>query len=616
MKKLFLIIAALMLIVFAAAPPAMAAGTPAGTAITNQAYADYKDTNGNAMPRVFSNTVTTVVQQVAGVTTAPTTMANNAVAGTNIAYPVTITNTGNGTDTFPLAASVTAGTGTVTIYRDDNGDGIWQPTETTIVSSTGALPADGTFKVFAVVAVPPGAANGSTITVTLTGTSTFNGSVSAVSTLTTTVQAAVLAASKSAVDPASNTTLVTTAKPGDIITYMITVANTGAPGYDLVYTDVIPANTTYVAGSMKAGLSASYNTAPRTITDANDGNEFSPDGGTTQVGAYFDSANNRIVLNKSQHPPQGNFYFKVRVNDNVPAGTVISNSFTVDYALVAGSATRYSASSNTSTVTVAQQAGILLDPDRTGFGNTGDQIVYAFTATNRGNNGDTIDLTINSTAGWSWVIWKDADGNGIPGTGGDVILTDTNGNGRIDTGVLAQGASVPLLAVATIPAGTANGTVDTTTIIGTSAFNPAVTDPQILTTTVRAPVLSITKGVTAVQAPGGGAVCTPTNTTNGSPCNVVPGSVLTYTVTVTNSGGANATTVVITDVIPQYTTYKAGSIKTGSSIATLASRTDARDGDTAEFNSSANAVVVPDGGTLTIGPSGGTWVLQFQVTVN
>ena len=47
--------------------PALGAGTAAGTVITNQAYADYQDPNGNAMARVFSNSVTTIVSQVAGV---------------------------------------------------------------------------------------------------------------------------------------------------------------------------------------------------------------------------------------------------------------------------------------------------------------------------------------------------------------------------------------------------------------------------------------------------------------------------------------------------------------------------------------------------------------------
>jgi len=604
----------MLLLAVIAAPPAQAAGTLAGTSISNQAYADYKDANGNAMTRVYSNTVTVTVTQVASVTTTPETAANNAVAGTNIAYAVTITNSGNGTDTITLAVTTTLGT--VKLYKDDNGDGIWQPTETTEVSTTGPLAADASFKVFAVIAVPAGAANGTTGTTTVTTTSTHTGTVKDDSTFTTTAQAAVLAASKSSVDPASNSTLVTTAKPGDIITYMVTVTNTGAPGYDLVYSDVIPANTTYVAGSMKAGASTSYNSAPNTLTDANDGYEFTAGTAptTAQVGAYFDSANNRIVLTKTNHPPQGNFYFKVRVNDNVPAGTVISNTISIDYALVSGSAIRYTATSNASTVSVAQKPGVLLSSNRTGSQDTGGQIVYAFTAQNTGNAPDTINLTYPSTSGWSWALWKDTDNNGIPGTNGDTLLTDTNGDGKIDTGILAQGDTIAILAVATVPSGTISGTVDNTVVTGASSITPTTTSSVTLTTTVKAPVLTVNKGITAVQAPNNGAVCTPTNQSNGLPCTVVPGSVLTYTVTVTNAGNGNATNVVITDLIPQYTTYKPGSIKTGSSVGSLVARTDASDGDGGRYEN--GAVIAGAAGNLSpLGP-GGTWVLEFQVTVN
>jgi len=57
MRKLFFTLTVLLLLTVIAAPPAMAVGTLAGTAISNQAYADYKDANGNAMTRVYSNTV-------------------------------------------------------------------------------------------------------------------------------------------------------------------------------------------------------------------------------------------------------------------------------------------------------------------------------------------------------------------------------------------------------------------------------------------------------------------------------------------------------------------------------------------------------------------------------
>jgi len=575
---------------------AWAAGTPAGTTISNQAYVDYKDANGNAMPRVFSNTVTVTVSQVAAVSTTPETMANSAVAGTNIAYPVTITNDGNGTDTFALEA--TTNLGTVILYKDDNGDGIWQPTETTVVTSTGALVADQFFKAIAVVAVPAGAANGTTITTTFTATSAFNGTVKDTSTFTTTVQTAVLAVSKSSVDPAANTTLVTTAKPGDVITFMMTVANTGAPAYDLIYRDVIPANTTYVAGSMKAGASTSYNSAPNTLTDANDGYEFTAGTPptTAQVGAYFDSGNNRVVLNKTQHPPQGNFYFQVRVNNNVPAGTVISNSLTVEYALVAGSATRYTATSNTATVSAANLPAVLLDPDRTGTANPGDSRVYAFTAYNNGNDTDTINLTYTSTAGWAWTFWNDTDGNGIPGTNGDTVLTDTNGDGKIDTGVLTALGSKQILAVATVPAGAADKLTDVTTVTGASVRNSSVTDTEVLTTTVTAPVLSVVKAVS------------PTG-------NQPPGTVLTYTVTVTNNGTGNATNVIITDAVPQYTTYQTGTIKTGATTGTLVARTDASDGDGARYDGTGHTVMVGSGTSITIGPSG-AWILEFKVKID
>jgi hypothetical protein len=57
------------------------------------------------------------------------------------------------------------------------------------------------------------------------------------------------------------------------------------------------------------------------------------------------------------------------------------------------------------------------------------------------------------------------------------------------------------------------------------------------------------------------------------------------------------------------------SIRTGVTAGSLTTRTDTADGDGGEFNTGANAIVVPDGSTLTLGPAG-TWVFEFKVTVN
>ncbi|MBN1663727.1 MAG: DUF11 domain-containing protein [Deltaproteobacteria bacterium] len=365
MRKIFLPLAVLLLLAVVAAPPARAEGTLAGTAISNQAYADYKDANGNAMTRVYSNTVTVTVSQVAGVSTTPETASHNGIAGTNAAFPVTVCNTGNGNDTITLTAATTLGT--VTIYKDDNGDGIWQPTELTVVTNTGVLAADACFKVIVVSSIPAGAANGTSITTTITATSTYTGTVTDTSTLTTTVQAATLTLTK-AVSTA-------TPKPGDIITYAVTGSNSGAAfAYNVLAIDNIPANTTYVAGSMKAGPVGGTYAAAYAMTDANDVENLSytVGGNTTIANAWYDSGNNRVQLDWSQCLPAGVFYFQVRVNDNVPSGTSISNSITAAYGLLNNGLRPYTETSNSATATVQDYPGVLLSPNRTGSGNPGD----------------------------------------------------------------------------------------------------------------------------------------------------------------------------------------------------------------------------------------------------
>jgi trimeric autotransporter adhesin len=192
------------------------------------------------------------------------------------------------------------------------------------------------------------------------------------------------------------------------------------------------------------------------------------------------------------------------------------------------------------------------------------------------------------------VIWADVDGDGTPGTDGDYILTDTDSDGIIDTGVLTpNGGSLTLLAVSTIPVGTIDGSVGIMTVTGNSTRDTGVSDSITLTTTVTAPVLTISKTV----SPEGSQP---------------PGTVLTYTITVTNIGTGTATSIVIADTVPEYTTYVAGSLKTGTSLADLHSRTDAQDDDGASYISASNSVVTDP---ATRGP-GGVRILQFQVKID
>src|SRR5258708_8117173 len=107
-------------------PGTASAQTAAGTSIGNQASATYTD-NTSVSRTATSNVVITIVQQVASLTLTANG-ARTASPGSPVFYPHTLTNTGNGSDSFtltlapPQSAAFTL-TGTH-IYLDPNGHAI------------------------------------------------------------------------------------------------------------------------------------------------------------------------------------------------------------------------------------------------------------------------------------------------------------------------------------------------------------------------------------------------------------------------------------------------------------------------------------------------------------
>ncbi|MBI3358109.1 MAG: hypothetical protein HY037_00725 [Nitrospirae bacterium] len=112
--------------------------TPSGTVVGNQASATYNDSVGNQFT-AQSNLFTITVSQVAGVSVSPQPGQSRSGAPANeVQFPHTVKNIGNGTDTFNLA-TVAGGAVTlnsITIIRDDNGNGIANPGEPAITSVT------------------------------------------------------------------------------------------------------------------------------------------------------------------------------------------------------------------------------------------------------------------------------------------------------------------------------------------------------------------------------------------------------------------------------------------------------------------------------------------------
>src|SRR5581483_5687324 len=144
---------------------AASAQTAAGTSIGNQASATYTDSS-SVSRTATSNVVTTVVQQVASLTLTANG-AKTASPGSAVFYPHTLTNTGNGSDSFTLTlAPAQSGAFTLTgthIYLDANGDGV--PDNFTDLTGTQVTVAPGAANAFKFVitgTVPPSATAGQT----------------------------------------------------------------------------------------------------------------------------------------------------------------------------------------------------------------------------------------------------------------------------------------------------------------------------------------------------------------------------------------------------------------------------------------------------------------------
>ena len=164
------------------AASAVIAVTPAGTQIQSTGTARYYSTDGVLMPTANSNTVTTTVRQVASVSVSPASDTKELSSGDSMDFALSVTNAGNGSDTFDLSAVSQNGL-TVVIYKDDNGDGLRQSTEITQAAATGALAAGSLFKCFVNVQLPSQSTESSD-TIVFTAKSRYDTAKTSQSTLT------------------------------------------------------------------------------------------------------------------------------------------------------------------------------------------------------------------------------------------------------------------------------------------------------------------------------------------------------------------------------------------------------------------------------------------------
>lgn len=297
--------AASALAMFAYAGSAQAAGVKAGTIITSTASASY--TSGTTAGTVSSNTVNVRVDELIDVTV---TALNNTPASPSETAVMSwsITNSGNGTESYKI--DVAPGTGgfapTIdTIAIDTNNNGIYDPGIDQVIQNGGTTPvvaADTSLRIFVIASVPAGTPEGQTATVSLTataatgsgtpgtvlpgagdgGTNAVVGSNTAERTSEGTLT---VSSSANSADVSLLKTAIVKNKfqnadpiPGATITYKIDAVVSKGTAQNVLLSDAIPANTTYVPGSLKLGGSA--------LTDAagDDAGEASPSGIRVDLG--------------------------------------------------------------------------------------------------------------------------------------------------------------------------------------------------------------------------------------------------------------------------------------------------------------------------------------------
>lgn len=295
-------------LVLAVSNQAMALGTASGTPIDNSATVDYQ-VSGLPQAQIPSNVVTFLVDNKVDLTVARISNATVIPGSTNQVLAFSLTNTGNTTQGYSVAHTGGADDfdmNNVRIYLDTNNDGLFDGGDTlyTLGTRIADIAADGSIQILIVADTPLGVNDGdisvyNLIATTLdAGTTTVtaedpgpedpntvqvvfaddagaddaveDGKHSADAIYTVSSAAlAVVKASEVIADGLGNVAPDAFAIPGATVRYTVTVSNTGSvDAASVVVVDGIPANTTYVPGTI------TLDGAPKTDINGDDEADF------------------------------------------------------------------------------------------------------------------------------------------------------------------------------------------------------------------------------------------------------------------------------------------------------------------------------------------------------
>lgn len=311
-----------------------------------------------------------------------------------------------------------------------------------------------------------------------------------------------------------------------------------------------------------------------------------------------------------------------------PAGTVISNQVTLGY-IDEGVAT--TTSSNTATFTVAEIIDVSLiaqDAAPVAVNSPDTNRALTMLLTNIGNGSENFSLIRNNslpgnqfdpvTATIGGIFLESGAQTGFQASGSNADTLYISGS---NDPVLAANASLVVYVVSDMPsslalgstgqsslnvvsltAGAAGATPGTTlTGLGVGGVDALVGATGAIASTtssyqVGGLAVSVSPSVALIQDPQG---------RTGSTAIIMPGTVLTYSVTLRVSGNGTANNLAFNDPLPAETSFVPNSITVNG-----ATRTDAVDADNADFTSNTINVIFSN----TAAPV--THVITFRVTVN
>ncbi|RKQ71144.1 putative repeat protein (TIGR01451 family) [Litorimonas taeanensis] len=506
-----------------------------------------------------------------------------AQAGELVLFKHVITNTGNGTDTFgldianqtnfPAGTSYTIWneTGTVQLLNTNGRDGV----------DTGPMASGSSLTVLVKVQLPSGSGSvAGTSTYDLIATSSEDPSGTPSSNAT---QGRLLEIVAPTVDLSNDTAdnnalLNKDVYNNDAVAVTTEVAN---PGDSVDFTLVIQ-NDSQVADSFQLGAGQSFIGGTLGSLPAGWNVTFRDPSGTIVTTTPSIGAGATLTLTATvsipSTPTQSLADREFVIDDNGNDTVDTNGDGDGDYAIFFRVASVNTGASDIKldAVDVSAREDITLFQDNSGQIQPGGSIDYPHTVRNDGNTVEAVSLAaVSGTTGWSNNVLIDTDGVDGPDTpfaalttGDTLYYLDASSNlvaGTLDANgdlSLESGESLPFIVRAFAPTSAPNGQLDIITV--TADFNLGA---DTVTNVDRSEVVNSQLRMTKTASVD--ASCADIATDNlgpdvgftGASGTAAPADCVVWQVVATNTGVDTISTIDITDSIPAYSTYAAGTLR-------------------------------------------------------